>query len=115
MTADILRGTELLALHGLAVVALALQTDGERTEVVEHHATTCEQRLGDEGFDTCQYGHDVTLGDGGGEGDVVGQLFEVIIASLHCGTLEVVHIRVLGVAALGHFVGNCHSLFLFRV
>ena len=66
VTADILRGTEVLTRHGLAVVALALQTDGERTEVVEHHATTCEQRLGDEGFDTCQYGHDVTLGDGGG-------------------------------------------------
>ena len=113
VSADILRGTELLTRHGIAAVALALQTDGERAEVVEHHATACEQRLGDEGFDTCQYGHDVTLGDGGSEGDVIGQLSEVIIASLHCGTLEVVHIRVLGVAALGHFVGNCHVLSFF--
>ena len=91
------RGREVVALHGFLVVALALDADVERAEVVEHHTLAAKQSLGDEGFDTCQHGHDVTFGTGGGEGDVVGEVLERVVASLHCGTLEVIHFGILGV------------------
>ena len=113
--ANHLRGLELGVAETRGVVALALQGDVERAEVVEHYALTAQERLGDEGFDTCQHGHDVTLGTGGGEGDVFGELLKSVVTSLHGSAFEVVYIGILGVAALGHFVGNRHRFFLFRV
>ena len=79
MAANHLRGLELGVAEGGSVVALALQGDVERAEVVEHYALTAQERLGDEGFDTCQHGHDVTLGTGGGESDILGEVIEMNI------------------------------------
>ena len=108
VTLDVVRGAELLVGHSLTGVALALDADVERAQVVEHHATACEQGLGDEGFDTCQHGHDVTFGTGGGEGDIFGKVIEAIVGVLHCGAFEIIHFGILGVGTFDYFVGNCH-------
>ena len=100
------RGREVLGSHALGIIALTAHAHDEGSEVVEHHATASEQRLGDEGFDTCQHGHDVTLGTGGGESDILGEVIEIIVTVLDSYSVEIIHFGVLGVAALDHFVSN---------
>ena len=67
MALDLLRGREVLGAEHLFGVALALQTDGEGSQVIEHHAAAVEQGLDDEGLDGGQHGHGIALGHGGGE------------------------------------------------
>ena len=86
--------------------SLALDADVEGSEVIEHHAAAVEQGLGDEGLDAVEHGHRVTLGHGGGEGDIIHQIIEGVVTILHCSILVVGYIGVLGVAASVYFVDN---------
>ena len=94
--------------------ALAVNADDERAEVIEHYATATEQRLHDEGFDTCQYGHSVTLGTGGGEGDILCQVIEGVVVHLHRATRCIGSaVYTVGILAFEYFVIDCHNSFLF--
>ena len=81
---DLLAGEEALLLHVGLGEALRADADDEVAEVVEHHASSCEQGTLDEGFDTCQHGERVGLGTGGRVGDVVGEVVERVVAGLRC-------------------------------
>ena len=85
----------------------------ERAEVVEHHAAACEERLHDEGVDTGEHGHGVTLGIAGGKGDVVRQVVKVIVIGLHGTRCEVLDaICAIRVLAFSNLVGNRHNSFV---
>ena len=110
---DHLRGSEILALQGSLGEALGGESHDERAELVEHHATTVEERLHDEGFDTGEHCHGVTLGAGGGKGDVVRQVLEIIVTGLHGTGSEVVDtILAVRVLAFSNFVGNRQNSFV---
>ena len=98
MTLDLGAGRELLVGHGLAGEALAMDADVEGSEVLQHHALTCEERLLDLGLEGGEDGYGVGLGDGGTLSDVVCHVVEVIVAGLDVLAAEVVlALSVLGV------------------
>ena len=108
MALDHGRGREVFGCHALSVVALSLEGHLEASEVVEHHYLSLNQCFGDEVFDCLEDGCCVGFGDGCRGVDVACEVGEVVLAFLHRFARKVIHLGILGIAALGYFVRNWH-------
>ena len=72
MTSDVRRGQELLAGHGVSIVALTLKRHLEAAEVVEHHHLPLGEGLDDVLLHADEHGTAVGLRHGGAVVDALG-------------------------------------------
>ena len=109
VTSDVRRGRELLILHRLAVVALALERHLEAAEVVEHDYLSLGEGFDDVLLHALEHGIAVALRHGGAVVDALGQLLHGELTGLDGCTVEILHLRILGVSYFLYCVGNGHS------
>ena len=109
MALDHRRRRELVLIHHLLGVALALEAHLKAAQVVEHHHLTLGECLDDVVLHALEHRIAVRLRDGGRVVDASCELLHRELTGLDCLPVEEVHIRILGVSYFFYCVSDSHS------